>query len=257
MMKKVFFRSIVWVVLSTGFCVSCDSASIFGIPNQTEDGWPTASLKSVGMDKEPLSDLVARIENKTYKNIHSVLIIKDGKLVFEQYFSGYAWAYNDQFQGELVAWDKDTIHNLASVTKSFTSTLIGIAIDQGLMQGIADSVLTYFAEYDSLFEEGKEKLILEHLLTMRAGLEWNEEELPFSDTNNDLVRLFWVADPISYILSKQLSHEPGTHFYYRWELHVKESDGRDYHKSYTACAVVLRSGGITLNPPEVSGQAPL
>ena len=61
---------------------------IYGIPVQTGDGWETADLNTVGMDESHLIDLIHSIKNGTYKNIHSILIVKDGKLVFEEYFWG-------------------------------------------------------------------------------------------------------------------------------------------------------------------------
>jgi len=212
-MKKGILKLLFLVVLCAGLCLFCNP-SIFDPPDQTGDGWSTTSLADVGMKEDPLEDLVNRIEDNTYKNIHSVVIIKDGLLVFEKYVSGYRWAYNEEFQGEYVTWDRDMIHNLASVTKSFTSTLIGIALDHGLMQSVHDKVMIYFPYYELLFNDGKDQINLQHLLTMRAGLEWNEGEVPYSDPNNDLVRLFSVSDPVAYILSKDLIHEPGTVFYY-------------------------------------------
>lgn len=212
-MKKSNWRLLVLAVIASGWIVSCNS-SLFDEPEDTGDGWSTASLKSVSMDEEPLSDLVIRINDGTFQNIHGIVIIKDGYLVFEKYFSGYTWAYNDEFQGEWVTWNRDMIHNLASVTKSFTSTLIGIAMDRGLMQSVNEHLLAYFPDYEIQLGGDKGRIKLEHLLTMRAGLEWNEGELPYSDPNNDLIRLFSVSDPVLYILSKPLIHEPGTVFYY-------------------------------------------
>ena len=63
-----------------------------------------------------LNDEIARLVEENYE-IHSVLIIKDGYIVAEQYYSKY--------------FDRETWHKIHSCTKSFTSTCIGIAIDQG------------------------------------------------------------------------------------------------------------------------------
>jgi CubicO group peptidase (beta-lactamase class C family) len=57
-------------------------------------------------------------------------------------------------------------------------------------------------------------LELEHLLTMRLPLTWNDEVVPYSDPTNDLVRMFSVADPMRYALSKELYAAPGTLFDY-------------------------------------------
>jgi CubicO group peptidase (beta-lactamase class C family) len=185
------------------------------LPEQADDGWPTASLAEVGMDEKVVGEAVERIHDGTYQNIHSILIVKDDKLVFEEYFSGYAWDYDDpQFKGELTDYDVDTIHNLASVTKSVTSALVGIAVDQGAIQGVDEKVFAYFTEYADLSDERKDAITLKHLLTMTSGLEWNETDLTYSDTSNDLVQLFIISDPIEYILAKPVVDEPGTRWYY-------------------------------------------
>jgi CubicO group peptidase (beta-lactamase class C family) len=184
-------------------------------PEQTDDGWQTTRLDQVGMDRAKIDQAVALIQDNTYQNVHAILIVKDGKLAFETYFGGYTWDYNgDQYRGAHVGFDRDTLHNLASVTKSFTSALIGMAIDQGLIRGVDERVCGFFPAYAGLCDEKKEQITLEHLLTMTSGLEWNEMELSYSNTDNDLVQLFIVPDPVEYILAKPIVGEPGTDWYY-------------------------------------------
>ena len=91
----------------------------YKIPMQTDDGWETAHLSETGLDEQRLSDLIRRIADGTYKNIHSVLIFKNGKLVLEEYFPDG----NDIAAKAIVP--PPELHSLMSVTKSFTSTLIG------------------------------------------------------------------------------------------------------------------------------------
>jgi len=84
------------------FCViclvSCGPTYTYHIPAQTNDGWQTGSLDDVGMDQEKLGELVDHIQRDDYQNIHSILIVKDEKLVFEEYFSGYRFDYEyDQY----------------------------------------------------------------------------------------------------------------------------------------------------------------
>ena len=197
-------------VLLAALLPACGQAPTSGMPPQTGDGWQTADPASVGLDAKKLDQAVARIRDGTYQNVHSLLVVKDGKLVFEEYFRGYTWSYSgDQFRGDLVDFDRDTRHNLASVTKSFTSALVGIALDQGLIGGVEDKVFAYFPEYAHLQEDGKDRITLEHLLTMRSGLEWNEMELPYDNTRNDLVQLFRVPDPIEYISVQAARHRTG------------------------------------------------
>ena len=203
------------IVLLVTLAAACSPASRSGAPPQTGDGWQTADPASVGLNGRKLNRAAARIRDGTYQNVHSLLVVKDGKLVFEEYFRGYTWNYaDDQHRGDLVDFGRDTRHNLASVTKSFTSALIGIAIDRGLIGGVGDSVFSFFPQYASLQAGGKDRLTLDHLLTMRSGLEWNEMDVPYEDVQNDLIQLFRVQDPVAYILSKPLVAEPGQDWYY-------------------------------------------
>jgi CubicO group peptidase (beta-lactamase class C family) len=185
------------------------------IPPQTDDGWETASPAAVDIDARRLDDLVDRIRDDTYKNVHSILIVKDGKLVFEEYFGGHDFDYNgDQFQGAYVEHGIDTLHNQASVTKAVTSALIGLAIDHGFIAGVDEKLFTYFPEYAHLKNDAKGEITLLHLLTMTSGFEWNEVDVFYDDISNDLIQLFIVPDSIAYILSKPLVAEPGTRWYY-------------------------------------------
>jgi CubicO group peptidase (beta-lactamase class C family) len=214
-MERMPLRASLLVLLCAVWLISCAPAHTYRTPEQTDDGWRTASLDEVGINEKRLGEAINRIHDNTYQNIHSILIVKDGKLVFEEYFSGYTWAYNDdQHRGELVDFGIDTTHNLASVTKSFTSALVGIAVDHGFIQGVDEKVFTFFPEYVNLNDGRKGRITLEHLLTMTSGLEWNEMEFPYSNTRNDLVQLFIVSDPIEYILAKPAVSEPGTEWYY-------------------------------------------
>lgn len=214
-MTKMTRKALLLALLCAILIAACGPESTSPTPPQTDDGWQTADPASVGLDVKKLEQAVARIHDGTYQNVHSLLVVKDGKLVFEEYFRGYTWDYADeQHRGDLVDFDRDTTHNLASVTKSFTSALIGIAIDQGFIRGVEETVFSFFPEHADLKDERKDRITLEHLLTMRSGLEWNEMELPYSNNRNDLVRLFSVPDPIEYILAKPLVAEPGTAWYY-------------------------------------------
>jgi CubicO group peptidase (beta-lactamase class C family) len=214
-MKKVSFKALLLILFCAVWLVSCGPTSTYQVPEQTNDGWQTASLGDVGIDEKPIGEAIDHIHDKTYQNVHSILIVKDGRLVFEEYFGGYTWDYDgDQFRGEFTDFGMDTIHNLASVTKSFTSALVGIAIDHGFIRGVDEKVFVFFPEYSHLNNDGKETMALEHLLTMTSGLEWNEMALSYGNTRNDLVQLFLVSDPIDYILAKPVVDEPGTEWYY-------------------------------------------
>ena len=215
-MRKISLVTLSISILLFVLLGSCSPKYAYEIQEQTDDGWLTASLQDVGLNKGKLGELIKDIKQGKYENIHSILIVKDGKLVFEEYFGGYTFDYfGNQFRGEYTEFGIDAMHNLASVTKAFTSTLIGIAIDNGFIQGIDEKVFTFFPEYSNLNDEEKDNITLENLLTMTSGLEWNEMDVPLNDTErNDLIQLFNVSDPLEYILAKPVVAEPGTRWYY-------------------------------------------
>ena len=144
-----------------------------------------------------------------------MLIFKDGKLVFEEYFKGHKFKYDTtNHHGELVTWDGTMLHNIMSVTKSITSACIGIAVDHGFIESVHQSIFDYLPDHQHLKKDGKDKITIEHLLTMTSGLEWNEWALPYSNLKNDVVMMALVEDPVTYVLNKSLIGEPGKSFKY-------------------------------------------
>lgn len=187
----------------------------YTVPEETGDGWETASLSSVGMNISKIESLVNKIKSNTYEEVHSVVVIKNDKLVFEEYFPGHDFLYNGQnFHGAYIEFDRNTRHNTHSVTKSFTSALVGIAVDKGLIQSIDEKIFNYFADYSSLLDQQKEKITIKHMLTMSSGFQWNEWDVSISQSNHDIIRLIFSSDPVYYVLSKPIVTEPGSAYYY-------------------------------------------
>ena len=145
----------------------------YEVPPVTGDGWETADISSVGLDADLLLMMLYKIKENVYPNIHSVLIVKDDKLVMEEYFGGKNSA------GAIIDFDKDTLHELHSVTKSFNSALIGIAIDQKLIPGVDTKIKDLFPQYtDILSDKLKDGIKLKHMLTMTTGIKWDESTYP-------------------------------------------------------------------------------
>jgi len=88
--------------------------------------------------------------------LHSLLVSRRGELVFERYYSGVR---------------RDRPANIKSASKSVISSLIGIAIDRGLIPGVNTRIATYFPELAQDPDPRKRDITVEHLLTMRPGLE--------------------------------------------------------------------------------------
>ena len=196
-------------------------AYTYKVPEQTDDGWHTAHIADVNLDKKPLTDLIGKIRNGTYANIHSVLIIKNGKLVFEEYFSG-----EDTGRGR-VDFNRDEIHHAMSVTKGFTSTSIGIAIDKGMIQGTDEELAAFFPEYkEALSTNDKAGIQLRHMLSMTAGLEWDQDTFAGMVYQKDPRNPSWSmpgpegGNIISYTLTRPVMDPPGAMFTYNGGLYV-------------------------------------
>jgi len=97
-------------------------------PENIDDGFDVGSLAEVNIDLVLIVKAVDSICQGKYKEIHAMLIFKDNKLVFEEYFRGHKFKYDStNHHGELVSWDRTMLHSTMSVTKSITSTCLRIA----------------------------------------------------------------------------------------------------------------------------------
>ena len=185
----------------------------YTVPEATNDGWETAHVSSENIDADVLKALFDKIINETYKNIHSVLLIKNDKLVVEEYFQ--RWHGDAQSRELIRALDRVTMHQQHSVTKSVTSVLIGIAIDQQLIRGVDEKISAFFPEYADIFaESAKDTLRLRHFLSMSSALSWDEWTYPYTDARNDHISLNRSKDPIRYALERPVVGAPGTQFVY-------------------------------------------
>jgi CubicO group peptidase (beta-lactamase class C family) len=153
------------------------------------------------MDGAQLCGIAARLEQRATK-VHSVVVARHGKLVFEQYFPGYdqPWGQPDG-QHEFTATTK---HDMRSASKSVVSLLVGIAIDRKLIAGVDEPVLKFFPDHQTVKQAGWEAITLRHLLTMSSGMKWDEARA-WTDPNNDEPHLTFEADPIGYVLAKPVA----------------------------------------------------
>ena len=178
----------------------------YAMPEETGDGLLTADLADVGIDKQEISKLVSRILHQKYDDIHDLLILKDGKLVLEEYFRA-----SGRIHGVLARqMYQNRRHLLASATKSITSILIGIAVKEGFIRDVEVPVFQFFPEYAHLNNQQKEKIRLKHLLEMTAGLEWKQS----NDAPGDALEMWNTDDVIRFYLEKPVVAEPGTKFSY-------------------------------------------
>ena len=155
--------------------------------------------------------LEGEIGNGVYPNIHSLLIARHGKLVYEHYWSG-----KDEILGRemgVIVHGVDSLHDLRSVTKSFVGACIGIAIGQGKIKSVDVPIFSFFPEYAQWDTGVKRGLTIRHLLTMSSGLEWDESR-SYSDPLNSEIAMDRSPDPIAYVLSRPMQYAPATVWHY-------------------------------------------
>ena len=205
----------------TGACAHTDEQAsqpeiyTYAIPDQVNDGWETAHMNDLGTNTEPILEMMNNYFNSSSRDVHGILIVKNGKLIFENYFPGYDYGpSNNGWKGPFLNFNRDTLHCLHSATKSFTSAMLGICIDLGFITDVHQKIFHFFPDFNHLMNPEKRQITVQHLLAMCSGLEWNEGDLPLVDDLNDLTRLIRSSDPIGYILAKPVIHTPGTTYYY-------------------------------------------
>ena len=93
----------------------------------------------------------------------------------------------------------DSLHDCRSITKSIVSACIGIAIEKGFIKSVNEKVFDLLPEYANYNIDARQNLTVKHLLTMSAGLEWNED-IPYKDTLNSERQMMRHKDPIDFVL---------------------------------------------------------
>jgi CubicO group peptidase (beta-lactamase class C family) len=184
-------------------------------PPTLPDGWRTASADSAGMDPGRLAALTASIQAWPELGVHAILIERGGRLIYEEYFEGF-----DERWGEplgRISMSRESLHDLRSVTKSVVSALVGIAVHTGAIRSLDQPVIQWFSEYPDLNTAERRRVTLEHVLAMTSGLAWNED-VPYTDPQNDEIRMTQDSQPLRYALSRPFAVEPGTDFTYNGGL---------------------------------------
>ncbi|WP_117885443.1 serine hydrolase domain-containing protein [Aureibaculum luteum] len=138
---------------------------------------------------------------------------QDNKTIVQKYDTT-----NHQYNFNSTDWHpyyKQTeLHTLQSVTKSITSILLGITLDLNEDYNVDNKIMPLLTGYDTYFlDKRKQNISIKDLLTMRSGLQWNEET-DHNDTTNDCFRLESSDNWVEYVLSKPMDIIPGIRFVY-------------------------------------------
>jgi CubicO group peptidase (beta-lactamase class C family) len=158
------------------------------------DDWKVSTPAEQGLDPMLVAELY--LEATELSTLYGLLIVKNGHLIAEEYFNEGAV---DQLSGR------------QSVTKSYTSALVGVALDQGYLSSVDQKMMDFFPELAGQIDDPrKEGITIRDLLQMRAGYPDEERTPPYFDT------LFFSDDWhwLPHIFDFPLTSDPGTEFAY-------------------------------------------
>jgi CubicO group peptidase (beta-lactamase class C family) len=163
------------------------------LPLDLREPWVLASPTSQAMDADALAR--AALEAADISRVRSLLVVRNGRLVLEQYFRGN---------------HADSLNDVRSVTKSVMSTLTGIALEQGHLSGLDQTLGDFLGPELEGLDPGKAEISIGDVLTMTTGLEWPENNGSQS-AYNDWIR---SGDWVSHVLGQPLVDPPGSRFNY-------------------------------------------
>jgi CubicO group peptidase (beta-lactamase class C family) len=155
--------------------------------------WRTATPESQGIDSTTLADTIDEVTEKGL-GVHSLLVIRHGYLVADAHFYPYAGS---------------APHDLASVTKTITSTLTGVAVGRGLIR-LDDKLLRFFPpETPADPAPAKQRITVGDLVRMESGLDCG-----YAAGEQELEQMKRSPDWVGFALSLPMRYDPGTHSSY-------------------------------------------
>jgi len=192
--RTLFAAAAVSVLVACGITDEDIKLPYYGFtPEATADGWEVSTPAAEGLDPAAIEQVYRRLfDQDLFPTVHSLLVVRHGRIVAEAYVRDRA--------------DRERIHHLQSATKSITSLLAGIAVDRGLIE--SPQVLVYDVIPEAFDDDLRKRAItLEHALTMRTGLQFDNDE------NTD--ELYYTSgSSLEFVLHRALVSEPGATFYY-------------------------------------------
>jgi CubicO group peptidase (beta-lactamase class C family) len=214
-MKKIFLLIISAVLVTSCLKEKPLKQSFSGYePAVLQDGWTVSTPENEQVDPAILGDAYSLIyADDRFAMANSLLVFRNGKLIAEAY--------------PKTPDDRDRLNNLQSITKSFTSLLTGIALQDGLIGSIDDPVYNYYPEaFDDVVQ--KRDITIRNCLTMRAGLDFDN-----SEQTEQLYHC--TGSSVQFVISLPMIYDTGEMFQY--------NDGLPH----LVGAIVAKKSGMSLS----------
>lgn len=197
------------------------------LPGAAAAEWPESTPSAEGVDAATLATLDAEIAAGQHGNIDGLLVIRHGKVVFERRYArdyvaqnpdparaSHPYNYYDPHWHPWYHGDTD-LHTMQSVSKSVLAVLYGIAQQQGLLPALDTPALALLKRRRIADPDGRKAAItLRDLLTMRSGIAWDEDTVPYTDPRNDCAAMEASGDWVQFVLDKPMAAAPGSTWVY-------------------------------------------
>lgn len=174
--------------------------------------WQYVPPAEAGFSPDIGETLDDAVRTSAFVNLHSVIVARNGKLVLERYYEGA-----DEKRGQplgSVKFGPEVLHDLRSVTKSIVGLLYGIALADGEVSDLNQSLIGQFPDYQDLAADPKrQRITVAHALSMTLGMAWYED-LPYTDPRNSETAMDMADDRYRYVLGQPVVAEPGRQWSY-------------------------------------------
>ena len=177
-----------------------------GLPAAVADDWQIGDQGIALANPERLCALSGKLDKPDSPNVHAVVLVRNGRLLFEYYRKGDDEKWGSPI-GE-IEYTPEVRHDVRSISKSVVSLLVGIAVDRGLIRSIDEPVFRFFPEFASLRTPLKDRILVRHLLTMSSGIKWDERR-PYTDPENSEIKMILAPDSYRYVLDQPMAADPG------------------------------------------------
>ncbi|WP_367347091.1 serine hydrolase domain-containing protein [Stenotrophomonas bentonitica] len=178
-----------------------DANREYRVPVPAQDGWATASLQDQGMRLAPMTGMLEHLQTLAAPEpgkpqVHSVLVARNGKLVFESYFHGYS---------------RERAHDTRSAGKSFASLLVGMAIQQGADLSPNTPALSRLPDYATTVPAGdaRHAITLANLMSMNSGLACDDYTGDSPGNEDTMQGQREQRDWYRFTLALPMTHAPG------------------------------------------------
>jgi CubicO group peptidase (beta-lactamase class C family) len=188
--------------------------------------WPETTPEKEGLDRAPLDAFDRELASGAHGYVDSMLVIRHGRVVYEKWYDhskdyvrlfagkGAPGIYNYYDPGWHPFYEGSRLHTMQSVSKSVTSALVGIAIGRGEIAGVDARVMPLLSDWRVSPDPRRDRMTLRDVLTMTAGIRWDEESADYTDPRNNCAQMEGKEDWVRYVLEQPMAEEPGRKFVY-------------------------------------------